>query len=423
MVFDKIRWLFVIGIQEQSELLIDCWSTAVHIHIDPVGGVAGDMFVAAMLDLFPHLEDGMLENLRCVKPLLAVDAKSCRYNDDVLTGKKFIVEGPNLGHQHSHFVELVSSIKESSMNTRVKDRACEILKLLSQAEATVHGIELEKVTLHEIGSPDSLADIVCSSYLIDAAQAASWSSGSLPSGKGSVQTAHGEIPLPAPAVVQLLKGYPIHNDDRVGERVTPTGAAIIRYLNPDFEGRRGAMTLSGVGYGFGTRKLTGVSNVLRLTAYEEFPNSANFEKVAILTFEVDDQSLEDLGIGLDRLRTSRGVLDVIQMPATGKKNRMAVHVQVLAKPEYIDDIASRCVMETSTLGVRIQIVERMTVPRASHHYELEGCAVPLKVSQRPDGTHTAKVEADHLQQAGQFSERKRIKQKVETEIECNPPKT
>ena len=393
-----------------------------HIHIDPVGGIAGDMFVAAMLDLYPNLEEGMLASLNSIDALKPVTLKVARHSDSVLTGKRLVVDAGFEHHQHARFSALFDCISASRFSVQVKAKALDILENLAQAEAAVHGVALEDVTLHEAGSLDSLADIVCSAYLIDAVGDASWSCGSLPAGNGTVNTAHGELPLPAPAVVELLKGCPVHNDGREGERVTPTGAALLRSLAPQYDKQRKPMTLVGVGHGFGTRDLPGLSNIVRLSAYEPLSEVAQFGKIAILTFEVDDQSLEDLSIGLEHLRMTRGVLDVIQIPATGKKGRLAVHVQVLTETQWVDDVAAMCLSETATLGVRVQIVDRMTVPRSLHTYEEDGEAVPLKLARRPDGTSTAKVEADYLQDKRHYGLRKNRKQKIEAELENDPPK-
>ena len=395
--------------------------SSAHIHIDPVGGIAGDMFVSAMLDLYPEHKKGMLENLRCIPALGDIEVEITSHDDSVLTGKRFSVSGPDLGHHHAQYSSLLKEITDSSMTRKTKDVASRILLYLAEAEAAVHGVELHQVSLHEVGSPDSLTDIVCAAYLINAVEVSTWSCASLPAGNGSVNSAHGELPLPAPAVVELLKGYPVHNDGRDGERVTPTGAAILRSLSPQFSTRRSPMNLIGSGHGFGSATFKGISNVLRLTAFEAQNKSAEYEKIAVLEFEVDDQSPEDLSIGLDRVRNVKGVKDVIQVPAMGKKNRLIVHVQVLASPDQVEEVATKCLLETSTLGVRVNCIDRMSLRRAEVTHESEGTVVPLKVVERPDGQHTAKVEAEHLSTIDGYRQRKRLKQVVEQQEEGDPP--
>ena len=392
-----------------------------HIHIDPVGGIAGDMFVSAMLDLYPEHKEGMLENLRCISALDNIVVEITPHDDSVLSGKRFSVSGPDLGHHHAHYSSLLNEITDSSMTRQTKDIASRILLYLAEAEATVHGVELDQVMLHEVGSPDSLTDIVCAAYLINVVEVSTWSCTSLPAGNGRVKSAHGELPLPAPAVVELLKGYPVHNDGRDGERVTPTGAAILRSLSPQFNTKRSPMKLIGSGHGFGSATFQGISNVLRLTAFEAQIKSTQYEKIAVLEFEVDDQSPEDLSIGLDRVRNFKGVADVIQVPAMGKKNRLTVHVQVLASPEQVEEVAAKCLLETSTLGVRVNCIDRMTLWRAEVVHESGDDVVPLKVVERPDGQHTAKVEAEHLSTIDEYRQRKHLKQTVEQQVERKTP--
>ncbi len=401
----------------QKSALKNIRMSSFHIHIDPVGGIAGDMFVAAMLDLFPELQEGMLKMLHCISILKDVEVQITEHRDQVLVGKRCIVSGPEFEHHHNQYTNLVTSVVDSSLAPEIKERACEILHNLAHAEAAVHGVGMDSVTLHEVGSLDSLTDIVCAAYLLSVANIASWSCTPLPSGNGKISTAHGELPLPAPAVVRLLEGYPVHNDGRIGERVTPTGAAILRSINPQFDVRWEAMTLGGMGNGFGSTTFDNISNIVRLTAYEVGAIGILPEKIAVVEFEIDDQTPEDLSIGLERLRHTEGVLDIIQMPAFGKKNRMVIHVQILAEYDCIRKIIAQCALETSTLGVRVQMTERLALPRKTQMEEFQKGTVPIKVVQRPDGQITAKVEADHLAQSGNYGERKSAKQECEREIE------
>ncbi len=388
-----------------------------HIHLNPVGGIAGDMFVAAVLDLFPHLEDPMMEVLHKVDSLTDVNVRLVTHHDSVLTGRKFEVEEKKMDHPHSRYVDLRAQISGSELSVGVRELACCILEHLAVAESVVHGIPLEQVTLHEAGSLDSLTDIVCSAFLIDALGPVTWSSDALPAGRGLVKTDHGELPLPVPAVAHLLTGCPVYDDGRFGERITPTGASILRALNPEFDSRNHTMILSQIGTGFGNSKFQGISNVLRLIMYDDQASDLQNETVAVLEFEIDDQSPEDLSIGLDRIREMPGVRDVIQIAATGKKGRITIHVQILVEARNLKEIAVACTTETSTLGVRCRLSERFTVNRETILHEDGESIVPVKVAKRPGGKNTAKVEADHLGKAGNFSQRKQLKQNTEIDVE------
>ncbi len=384
------------------------------LHLDPVGGVAGDMFAAAMLDAFPHLAAPLTDVLAQFAPLAGIRCLVQPHHDHTLTGTRFSVEkrqegeadrARNKGHGHSShahhaFRHIRSDLIASDLAQPVKDRAIAIFQLLAEAEAKVHGSNVEDVTFHEVGNWDSIADIVSAAFLIDAVSASGWSIGPLPLGSGRVESAHGQLPLPAPAVVLLLEGFPVFDDGIAGERVTPTGAAIIRHLQckPEIGSRPRRLASSGIG--FGTRVFENSSNVLRVFAFEELGASVGMsDEVAVLAFEIDDQTGEDLAAGLERLRAHAGVLQVTQTPGFGKKGRMLVHVQVLAHPDDLEDVSKLCFLETSTLGVRRQIVTRTTLERDSVEASVDSHELRVKRAKRPDGTWTAKAEMDDIDRA------------------------
>ena len=311
-----------------------------HIHINPVGGIAGDMFVAAVVDLAPELEQPMLDLLQGLDLPANITTKLESHRDSVMVGKRFSVTEPPIGHRHVGYSDIQEYIANAQLPDSARTLANRIIDLIARAEAEVHGVALEDVVLHEVGSMDSVIDILCSSFLINSLGEVTWSCEPLPAGKGHVKTEHGELPLPVPAVVNLLNGYPMYDDGKSGERVTPTGAAILRAINPELQPRRDAMKLTGTGIGFGTSTFEGISNIVRLIAYEPVKSNLRHEQIGVIEFEVDDQTMEDLAIGLDRIRESDGVLDVLQMPAIGKKGRMSVHVQVLAEVGSVDEVAS-----------------------------------------------------------------------------------
>ncbi len=394
-----------------------------HIHINPVGGIAGDMFVAAALDLAPELETPMLAMLHRLNLSddVSIDVKT--YRDSVMVGKKFKVNESCLNHNHTGYREIQNHINNAELPENARSLAHRILDFIAEAEASVHGTDVDNVVLHEVGSVDSLIDIVCSAFLIDALGEVAWSCDPLPSGSGFVSTAHGDLPLPVPVVARLLTGYPLFDDGRKGERVTPTGAAILRAINPEFNDCRATMILSGTGIGFGSASFEGISNVVRLLSYNSDGGELQDERVCLLEFEVDDQSPEDLAIGLDRIRAYEGVLDVLQIPAFGKKGRMTAHIQVLGRAGYIEKIASSCLSETATLGVRYQQVDRKVTARRLLHHEQGERQVPIKVAGRPDGSETAKIEAEFLSEVGNYGTRKRVRQQVEIEVENRQKKS
>ena len=266
----------------------------------------------------------------------------------------------------------------------------------------MHGVAPDEVTFHEVGAADSIADIVAAAWLIEAVGVAAWRIGPVPLGAGRITTAHGVMPVPAPATALLLEGLATIDDGIAGERVTPTGAAILRHLAAGTEPLRGPRVLGRSGIGFGTRALPGISNCLRVLAFEPIADAdtsrttaARHRELAVIRFEVDDQSAEDLALGLERVRAQAGVHDVLQMPAFGKKGRMMTQVQVLAEPAALSAVVTACFTETTTIGLRHEMARGVALSRQAHDVEVDGRALRVKTVNRPGG-RTAKTEADDV---------------------------
>ncbi|MBL8697583.1 MAG: LarC family nickel insertion protein [Alphaproteobacteria bacterium] len=401
-----------------------------HIHLDPVGGIAGDMFVAALLHAWPEHGAAVDAGIARLGAPAGVTARGEAFSDGILNGARFVVtdaiaDPPHRhglhGHEHHPhraFREIRALLQTSGLPGPVATRAVAIFARLAEAEGQVHGVAPDDVTFHEIGAWDSIIDITAAAILVDRIGAASWSVGPLPIGSGRIRTAHGELPVPPPAVVLLLEGFPVFDDGRPGERVTPTGAAILSHLEPSFAAPTGVRRQGRVGHGFGTKRFQGISNVLRVRALEPMAGTGEREEIAVLNFEVDDQTPEDLGVGLERLRAEPGVLDVVQAPVFGKKGRMAVQVQVLARVDAADHAATRCLAETTTLGVRIARVERRVLARQAIDVPDGGRApVRVKAATRPDGAATVKAEMDDVAATdGDHAARARTRRRVEAVV-------
>ena len=364
-----------------------------HLHLDAMGGIAGDMFIAALLDAFPDLAAG------AVAAAQAASGAPCRvlpFTDGTLAGARFRVDAERDHHPHAAWRDIRARLQAAPLAAGVRRHAVGIFAQLAEAEGQVHGIDAEQVAFHEVGAVDSIADIVGAAWLIDALEPANWSVSPLPLGGGVVQTAHGPMPVPAPATALLLRGFEMMDDGVPGERVTPTGAAILRHLGCGLRPRAPGR-LTGNGIGFGTRRLDGVSNVLRVLAFaDDVPDVAVPQReLAVIAFEVDDQSAEDLATGLERLRAQPGAYDVLQMPVFGKKGRLATHVQVLAAPAAADAVAEACFRETTTIGLRIHLVRGLALSRRSRAVTVAGRRVRVKQVERPGG-RTGKAEAEDL---------------------------
>lgn len=388
-----------------------------HMHLDPVGGIAGDMFAAAIIDLQPELAAPLVEAFDAAGFSSQVRIRIEHHGDHALTGRRFLVEEVAAARgrpAHRSYSEIRTLIEKAPLDGAVRGRALAMFELLARAEGRVHGVAAEAVTFHEVGAWDSIADIVAAAWLIERLEGASWSSGPLPLGSGRVRSAHGSLPVPAPATTVLLEGYPVFQDGVAGERITPTGAVIVRHLDPSFAPQRRAMRLSGSGTGFGTRRLDGISNVLRVLGFKPHNIVIGREQLAVCEFEIDDQTPEDLAVALERLRAAEGILDAIQLSAATKKGRMGARIEVLVRPERLDAALERCFLETTTLGVRWRMVERAVLERDTESYQLVGREIRVKRARRPGGIATGKAEMDDLAaEGGGFAGRERLRRQVE----------
>lgn len=396
-----------------------------HLHLDPVGGVAGDMFVAALLDAWPDLADGAIAAARAAGLDETITLEHRPHRDEVLVGSRFAVtqneakakhSDHDHDHEHVHWHHLRERLSAAPLDEPVRTRAIAIFALLAEAEAGVHGVEVDAATFHEVGAWDSIADIVAAAYLIETIGVESWSIGPLPVGGGRVRCAHGDLPVPAPATARLLQGFAFHDDGRTGERVTPTGAAILKQLGASEEPKPGRRKLIKTGHGFGLRKLDGISNILRVLAFETEADAVTMagdigsDDVAVLSFEIDDQGPEDLAIALDRLRAEDAVLDLVQMPVVGKKGRLATAVRLLVRPEAKEAVIAACFAESTTLGVRWHMEQRAILKRSIIR-SADGIAV--KLAKRPGGRTTAKAESDDLAGIAEHARREEARRSAE----------
>jgi len=376
------------------------------IHLDLVGGIAGDMFVAALADTFPELAQAMIEEIEQFPQSSKGTVEFVKHHDGILKGLRFDAiehahshhhadHGHSHNHDHVQYAEICTLLKNSSLKTEVISHALNLFSLLAKAEAQVHGIEPDEVSFHEVGAWDSIIDFVAAAYLIDALGSVEWSFSALPIGGGTVKTAHGLLPIPAPATAILMRGIPVVDDGIQGERVTPTGATIVKYLLSISKPHQGSNTsIASYGNGFGSKKLANISNVLRCLAFEASEQAIHDDPISTITFEIDDQTSEDLAIGIDKLRQYPGVIEVYQGSLFGKKGRMLTQVQILVKPDALESVCEQCFIETSTLGLRIAKLERKILSRSE--VNLDQPKTRVKIANRPNNEVTAKAEISDI---------------------------
>ena len=372
-----------------------------HVHLDPLGGLAGDMFIAALLDAQPQLDEVLVEALAACALPSGWRVEHGRRKTKGLDARTFDVVAPSGPTRASgRYAQLMERIDQMTLSSAVRARAKDIYTLLGECEAHVHGIDLADVHFHELADWDSVVDIVVSAALIEALGSCTWSCSPLPLGGGQVRTAHGPLPVPAPATARLISGIKVIQDGIDGERVTPTGAAIAKHLGLDGGGVPvGQLQPLATGLGAGQRELDGCANVLRTQVFERDATAAaamQNESISIIEFEVDDISPEALASGLDALRDTPGVIDVFSHTGQGKKQRVSFAVRVLCLPALREQVAAACMVQTTTLGVRVREDTRYMLSRRLTKVELGRGVVGVKLAERPDGTLSAKAEHDDI---------------------------
>ncbi len=380
-----------------------------HLHFDPMGGAAGDMFVAALLDARPDLTARVMADVAAVLPDAAGRAELTSLVRSGIAGRGFALvpgDAPPRKGAETTYVAMRDLIGAAPLAEGTARHAQAILHALAQAEAEIHAKPIERVHFHEIADWDALMDVVAAGSLCAALEGASFSLSPLPLGSGQIETSHGRLSVPAPATLRLLKGFEWHDDGISGERVTPTGAAILAHLMGGREqARHPSGRLLAIGYGAGTRTLPGVANVLRVTVTAV--NKAalgDADQVLVLACDVDDMTGEEIAHAAQHLRAVAGVLDVSLLALTGKKGRPATRFELLVAPEQAGAAEWALFTQTSTLGVR-RVEMTRTVLRRGHTEGPDGR--PAKWARRPDGTLTGKVESDALADLPTLAERRR----------------
>lgn len=410
-----------------------------HLHLDAVGGAAGDMFVAAMLDAFPGLHGRVEADAAAVLPPEAGRAMLARGMSGGMAVQRFFLrtpEGnPHHGHGHSHdhglahdhdhdhdhahttYAALRARIEDATLSPGTARHACAILERLALAEAAAHDMPVEEVHFHELADWDSLMDVVAAGSIAAALEGAGWSVSPLPLGAGMVKTAHGMLPVPAPATLRILDGFDWRDDGVAGERVTPTGAAILAHLVTRPGATRPGGRLVGSGMGAGTRDLPDRPNVLRVSAFATHgaardvapPAPAQAEAMVQLACDLDDMTGEEIAAAAEALRALEGVADLVLTSGQGKKGRLFQRLELLVDPVHETTVAAAMFERTSTLGLRRIALERMILPRAAE--VLDG--MRRKRAERPSGP-TWKAESDDLNDAPNLAERRARARAVET---------
>lgn len=365
-------------------------------YFDCIAGASGDMLLGALIDAgLPaatleaelnklHIDDFHLHVGKVMKNCFAATKVDVHVHDHT---------------PERHLKDIREVVEKSDVSDRVKERAIRVFTRICEEEAAIHNMSVDTVHLHEVGGVDAIVDVVGVLAGMELIGVARVVVSPLPVGRGFIKGAHGQIPLPAPATLGLLKGVPIAGSPIDVEFVTPTGAALLTEL-ADSWGPIPGMTLQQVGYGAGTRDLE-IPNVLRvLLGDSSAAGPWNTETITVLETHLDNDRGETVGHAFRKLM-AEGALDVVSIPAQMKKDRPAQVVKVLAKPEDADRLETILFEETSTLGVRRSETRRDSLERSFDTVDTQYGPISIKLAKLPNGQLRATPEYEDCRKAAE----------------------
>ena len=344
-------------------------------YLDAFSGISGDMLVGALADAGAD-SAAIADALRSLQAGVSVSFEKVKRCG--IAASKFHVHAEE-APKHRHLSGILKMIDAASLPDRVKQNAAAVFRRLGEAEAAVHQMPIEKVHFHEVGAVDSIADIVGACMGFELLGIDTIYSSPLNLGSGTVKAEHGVMPVPAPATAALVAGKPVYSRGPAVELTTPTGAAVAVTLAQNF-GTMPPMKIASVGYGAGDHDFTEQANVLRIFVGE--PSGAvEATMVAVIEANIDDSSPQVLGYAVERLLEA-GALDATLEPLEMKKGRPGSLLRVIALPEQRMALADVIFAETSTLGLRIYMAERVVQARRWVDVETPHGKVRIKVSER-----------------------------------------
>jgi len=345
-----------------------------YIYFDASSGLSGDMILGALLDLGvsrPKFKK-MIDSLGLPVRLKIHDVERSH-----LRGLKVDVDVVKATAKARHWADIERFVRKSPLAPAVKARGLAIFKNLFEAEAKVHGEPFDHVHLHEAGADDALVDVLGGAWLVEELGIGEVFCSPLNVGSGWVKTSHGVLPVPPPAVAELLKGVPVYSAHVQAELVTPTGAAIIKTLAKNFLALP-ELTYLGIGYGAGGRDTHGLPNILR-AFFGERAALSPAKKVYLVEAVIDDASPQVLAAFLEKA-LAMGALDASLAPLVMKKNRLGTKLTLLVEMAYLDRLIEAVFQETTSIGVRYFPVERRALERSVATVQVAGRPVRIKTA-------------------------------------------
>jgi uncharacterized protein (TIGR00299 family) protein len=359
--------------------------------LDPFSGISGDMTLGALVGV--GLEPAWLRALPDRLGLEGIGVRVAPVRRGEIACTKVDFEIPPQPHGR-HLKQIRELVRRADVPEPVKEKADMAFTAIAEVEAEVHGTTVDRVHLHEVGAVDAILDVVGSIWGLSELGVSRVYCGVIALGDGSVETAHGTLPVPAPATLRLLEGQAVRSGpEGSGELVTPTGAALVRVLS---EGQPPAHVPLRSGYGAGTKEFRNRPNALRIVLAEAMESDAEVESLEWLATDLDDMSAEHVANACERLR-ELGALDVTTTAVQMKKGRMGVRLEVLARPALARRLEEELFATTTTLGVRRTLIERRTLRREQRTVDVLGHRVRVKVATLPGGGQRGKPEYEDVQ--------------------------
>ena len=378
--------------------------------LDPASGIAGDMFLGALVDV--GLDKAWLERLPST---LGLNDVRVRIEDVQRSGVRcvkvdFDIPPQPHGRAVSEIHRLIDTLKIPEKVARSAHAAFEVIATI---EAAIHGVAPDELHLHEVGAVDAILDIIGSIWGVEQVGIQRIYNTKVALGDGTVKTAHGLLPVPAPATIRLLEGFNVrHGPPGSGELTTPTGAALLRVLSKGAPPQEYSPLRSG--YGAGTRDIHGQLNALRIILGEATLDQGDHahhhhehmhtEHLHVLSADIDDMSPEELAGAADVLR-AEGALDVVLLHTTMKKGRLGTRVEALVQSSDLARLEEKIFLQFTTLGVKTFDVVRKALMRESRLVRFDGRDIRVKVATLPDGTQRAKPEFDDLRRVAEETSR------------------
>ena len=349
------------------------------LYLDCGMGAAGDMLTAALLELLPD-RDAFVEELNALGiPGVGFSAEKCEKCGILGTHMAVTVHGEEESdhphhHYHGHLGDIRGIVSSLPIPTMVKLDILSVYEEIAQAESHVHGVPVEQIHFHEVGTMDAIADVTAVCLLLHRLAPDKIIVSPVHVGSGQVRCAHGILPVPAPATAYLLRGIPIYGGSIAGELCTPTGAALIKHFATEF-GEMPVMMVSAIGYGMGKKDFPRANCVRALLGESEDPADVIVE----LRCNVDDMTGEAIGFALEQLLGS-GALDAFTVPIGMKKSRPGVLITVLCREDRKDTMIRLLLKHTTTLGVREFPCQRYTLNRTVETVDTPYGPIRKKVS-------------------------------------------